>query len=160
MVSVPALWWQLDQMALQPRRNVGSSEDALGQVENELFLLFYRSFDLEAVQHQEDFHGRMADSFVAINERVILDQRRTQCSRLVSQRWLKVDPVKSGTGLCDGRLKEREIAESRTATSSLKHGPMQGEYLAQCEVPHYASRRYSSWFFDSTRSTAAANCLS
>ena len=42
--------------------------------QNDLLLFVYGSIDLKSVQDQKSFHCRMTDTFVAVNERMILNQ--------------------------------------------------------------------------------------
>jgi hypothetical protein len=49
-----------------------------GHCQHNGFGVVHRCGKFNAVEHQSDLHGGMADSFVAIHKGLILDQRETQ----------------------------------------------------------------------------------
>lgn len=61
-------------MLLKPLGELFSRHAAGRQVEHERFLLIERSNDLIAVQDQKHFDRGMADTFVAIEKRVVQDK--------------------------------------------------------------------------------------
>jgi hypothetical protein len=68
-------------------------------IENQLLLLIGCRDDVDAVQHEERCHCRVPNALVAIDERMVLDQRSTEGCRLVKQSRLKVLPVECHSGL-------------------------------------------------------------
>jgi len=58
-----------------------SSVDAAGrQVEHDALLIIHSGVEFGAVQDEERFHGGMAETFVAVDEGVVFDQRGTERS--------------------------------------------------------------------------------
>jgi hypothetical protein len=74
-------------VCFDPLDQLFSGNSSGGQTEELCLLLVYTDCDLRSVQHQEDFHGGMADSLVPVDERVVHDERvREGCSLRVQQR--------------------------------------------------------------------------
>jgi hypothetical protein len=67
--------------------------------EDQLFLLVGRRDNLGAVQEQERRHRVVADALVAVDERVVLDQRGAESGGFVDQGRVKVLAVEGGSRL-------------------------------------------------------------
>ncbi len=80
--------------------------------------------DLRAIEYQECLHGGMSHPFVAIDERVALNQCQTQRRRLLGERGIQVATAERGLGLGHSGLERPEVPDSRRATSCLKKAPM------------------------------------
>ena len=93
----------------------------------------------------------MPDPFVAIDERVALNQRQTQRRGLLSESRIQVTTIERGRGLGNCGLQRPEVPEAGRASGRLKEAPMQLHDLPQRDVAHQARRRYSSSFFCNTR---------
>src|SRR3989442_5458381 len=125
-------------------------EPASGQIEYKALLGVDGGIDLGTVEYQECLHGGMPDTLVAIDERMALSQRETQRRGLLSERpWA-------------GRL--RTPAHRSPGCRARPWSPGGGADAAQRppqrNVAHQARRRYSSWFFCSTRLAAASKSSS
>jgi hypothetical protein len=144
----------------KPIGQVVTSDPAGGEVQHEALLLIYRGIDLAAVEDQEGLHRGVPHAFVAIDERVALDQREAKCGGPLHQRRVQVNAAEGGRGLCYGGLEGAEIAEAGGAAGCLEEDPVQLDDLPQREIPYQARRRYNSSFFRRTRSAAALNSSS
>jgi hypothetical protein len=59
-------------------------------VKNDLLLFVNGSLDFVSVQNQKSFHHRVSDPLVAVNERMIPDQREAESRGLVDERGIEV----------------------------------------------------------------------
>ena len=73
-------------MVTKPVGQARSIDPTGGEIEHETLLVIDGGGDLRAVEDQEGFHGGVADPLVAVNERVVLNQREAQRRGLLSQR--------------------------------------------------------------------------
>ncbi len=64
------------------------------------------------VENQKHFHRQMTDSLVAIEERMVANQREYQGRGFRWQAWIQILPTESHLRLNDRRLKSAEIAHS------------------------------------------------
>ena len=67
------------------------------QVEHQPLLFVDGRVNLAAVQNQECFRRRVAEALIPVDEEVVIHQRETEGSRLVSQQGVKVDASKTGS---------------------------------------------------------------
>jgi hypothetical protein len=88
-------------MASEPVGQLAAIEPASGEIENEAFLGIDGGIDLAAVQYQECLHGGMPDALVAIDERVALNQRKTQRRGLLSESGIQDHDYRSSGGGAD-----------------------------------------------------------
>jgi hypothetical protein len=96
-----------------------------------------------------------ATRFVAIDEGVIERERvRPRCS-LAGRRGVKVDVIEGRAGLRDDGFECGQVAKTCGAAAAVDHGSVQGNDLAERQIPHHAKRRYSSRFFSTTRAATA-----
>jgi len=65
-------------MVSEPVGQPTAVEPASGEVQDEPLLLIGGGIDLRAIEYQECLHGGMSHPFVAIDERVALNQCQTQ----------------------------------------------------------------------------------
>src|SRR3989442_5785661 len=135
-------------------------EPASGQIEYKALLGVDGGIDLGTVEYQECRHGGMPDTLVAIDERMALNQRQTQRRGLLSESGIQVTTTERGLGLGDCGLQRTEVPDAGRAPGRPEEAPMQLNDLPQRNVAHQARRRYSSWFFCSTRLAAASKSSS
>jgi len=74
------------------------------KLEHELLLIIHSGTEFMPVHEQKYLHFRMTNSFVAVNKRMIQDQRETQGRGFCCQIGVEVNPVKALTGLSESRL--------------------------------------------------------
>jgi hypothetical protein len=87
----------------------------------------------------------MADALVAVEERMVVDQRETQRCRLLHQRGIQVDTAERCPGLSDGRLQSAQIPDPRGTPCRLEKSPVQLDDPASARYAS-ARRRYSPRF--------------
>jgi len=139
----------------KPVDQVAAPDPAGREIQDQAFLVIDRGVDLAAVEDEERLHGGVPNTLVAIDKRVALDQRETQCRGFLNQRRIQIDALEGRLGLGDRGLKCAKIADAGGAPGGFEETAMQFDDLAECEIPHQARRRYNSSFFRSTRSAAA-----
>jgi len=147
-------------VAPEPVDQLTTIEPAPGEIEYEALLGIDGGLDLPAVEHQECLHCGMPNALVAIDERVALNQRQTQRRSLVSKSRIQLSTTERGPGLGDCRFQRPEVPNAGCAAGRLEEATMQFNDLPQRDVAHQARRRYSSWFFCSTRLAAASKSSS
>jgi len=147
-------------MLTQPVGQLAVIEPARREVQHDLLLRIRGGIDFAAVEDQESLHGGMPDAFVAIDERVALNQGQTERCGLLSESGMQVTTTKRRLGLGDCRLQRPEVPDARRSACRLQEAPMQLDDLPQRDVARQARRRYSSWFFCRTRLAAASNSSS
>lgn len=91
-------------MRSKPRRDICTAAASTRETHDQFFLLVSRGDEDDAVQVEEHRHRGMADPLVAIDERMVLNQRGTQGRRFVDQGWVKIVTLERGAGLSDGRV--------------------------------------------------------
>ncbi|CAN99144.1 hypothetical protein predicted by Glimmer/Critica [Sorangium cellulosum So ce56] len=114
-----------------------------------------------AVQHQEDFHRRMADTLIAVDEWVALHEREAESCRLGDHGRIELLTSEGCLRLGHSSLDGAEVANACGATARRKNPLVEEEDLRQGQVAHaQASRLYRSAFFTRTTSAAARNSSS
>jgi len=141
-------------MITKPVSQLSPIDLASGEIDHHALLLIDWGVDLGAVEDEEGLHGGVADAFVAIHERVVLNQREAQCRGLLDQGGVQSDITERGLGLSDGRVERAKIADASPTTSCVQEAAVQIDHLAERQIPHQARRRYNSSFLRSTRSAA------
>jgi hypothetical protein len=111
------------------------------KVEHQLLLVIDRRVNLAAVQNQECFGRRMADSLVPVYEGVVVHQRETEGSGVVSERGVKIDASETGSRLGESGLQRTEVTEPGGAASCFDHRAVEIDDLSEREVAHQARRR-------------------
>ena len=84
---------------------------------------------------------RRMHALVAVDERMIRDQRESQRNGLVDDRRVEVYTVKALPRLRDRRLEQSEIADTGAASGAGRDPFMQGQYLTKREGSRHARRR-------------------
>src|SRR6266508_593294 len=97
---------------------------------------------------------------VQADERVVLDQRQAERRALLNEGRVQVSTTEGGLGPGDCGLERAEVPDAGGAARGLEQAPMQLNDLPQRDIPHQARRRYSSWFFCSTRLAATSKSSS
>ena len=93
-------------------------------------------------------------TLVAVDERVVGDQSKSERRGLVHQRGMQVHTIERGFGLRECRFEEPEIADTERAAGDGQQPLVEFDHFTQREVAHQARRRYNSAFFRRTRSAA------
>jgi hypothetical protein len=89
-------------VSAEPHSEIGSLQETGSGGYDHTFLFIHRSLDLTAVEHQERFHGRVADPLVAVQKWMVAEQRKTQSRGLIHQRFVQVGPTKGRPRLSQG----------------------------------------------------------
>src|SRR5438034_81116 len=144
-------------MVPKPIGQVCPVDPAGGEIEHEVLLVIDGCVDLGAVEDEKGLHGGMADALVAVDERVVLDQREAERRGLLDHGRIEIDAIERRLWLCNGGVERTEIADAGRAAASLEDVAVQLDNLPQGEISHQARRRYSSSFFRRTRTAARAN---
>ncbi len=71
-------------MLTQRVGQVAATGPAGGEIEHEPLFFIYRGSDLGTVEDRKGFHGSVRHGFVAIDERVALNQREAERRRLLN----------------------------------------------------------------------------
>ena len=125
-----------DEPLPNPGQQLISAALAAGDAENHAFRLVHRRVELESVQQQHGLEGCVSNSFVAVDESVVLDQRKRQRCGLGRQVRVQIFARKRHPGLRGGRLERPEIPQPRRTTPSADQAIVQHKDLTEREVPH------------------------
>lgn len=128
-------------MLTEPVGQLAAIEPACGEIEHKAFLGIEGGIDLGAVEDQEGFHGGMPHAFVAIDERVILNQRQAQRRALLNEGGIQVNTIEGDLRLRNGGFQPTKVADARCAAGRLEEAPMQLNNLTQRDIPNQARRR-------------------
>jgi hypothetical protein len=85
------------------------------QREHDRFLFIDRGVELEAIEHQKNFHGGVADALVPINEGVTLDERKSKSGGLLAERRVELSAIEGGHGLRECGLNAAEVPDASRA---------------------------------------------
>jgi hypothetical protein len=96
----------------QPVDELGPIDTASGEIQDDVLLIIDAGVHFSAVENEKCLHGGVPHALVAIEERVILDQREAERCRLLNQRGIQIDAVEGSLGLGDRRLKCAEIPDT------------------------------------------------
>lgn len=77
-------------MVTKPVGQVRPVHPASGEIEHETLLVIEGGVDLGAVEDKEGFHGGVPDALVAVDERVVLNQREAHRRGLLDHRWIQI----------------------------------------------------------------------
>ena len=100
-------------MLLNPLGEFSSPGCAGGDAHDHAFCVINFRFQLETIEHKENFHGGVADALVSVHERVISNQREAECGGLFRQGWIQVRVRERGARLCHGRLECAKVSQCR-----------------------------------------------
>jgi hypothetical protein len=67
---------------------------------------------------------------------------------------MQINSTERYTGLCQSRFQRAKIADAGCSARLSNNGGMQVQDFTKRQVPHQASRLYSSLFFSRTRAAA------
>lgn len=96
------------------------------------------------IEHKKRLSSCVADSLVAVYERMILDERESQSGSFRTERRIQILSAKGLAGLTQGGLQSSEVAKPVRATGLRDEESMKLEYLRECEVSDQRSRSYNS----------------
>jgi hypothetical protein len=133
--------WQASQVGRDPRFQFLACQISGSQRENDGLSVIDICNNLKAIENQEDFHCRMANSFIAVNEGMIHDQRETQYCGLGMNVGIKFVTTEAHLRLRDCRFDTAQIKNAFSTSRQLHDATMQVKHLRQCEVAHQLSRR-------------------
>ena len=133
-------------MGIDPLRELLTLHLTGGNGEDSLFLFLNITHQIMPVEAQEGLHRGVTDALVAVNKRVVADERKAQSRRFIRQSRAQVFAVKHHKGLGEGRLSGTLIADAVTAPNGINHHAMQIKKFVKINGAYHASRRYSSAF--------------
>ena len=119
-----------------PSHELIAAAVAARYIENHSFRLVHRRVELESVQQQNRLEGGVANPFVAVDERVVLDQRKRQRGSLGRQVGIQILACERHPRLRSGRLESPEIPKPRRTTPSADQAIVEHNDLTEGEVPH------------------------
>jgi hypothetical protein len=96
----------------QPLGEFVASPLTRGDVKHQGLLLVNTRVDFQAVQDQEDFHRRVPDAFVAVDERMVRHEGKSERCRFVDERGIEVDAVERDLRLGQGGFQQPEVADA------------------------------------------------
>jgi hypothetical protein len=111
-----------------------------GHLEDGPLGVINRGLELAAVQPKKGRHRGMASPLVAINERMILDERKPEGGCLRGKARVEIVASECLAGLCDSRLQGCEIAKEGFLATLFHYQPVEEQNLSQAEVSHYRRR--------------------
>jgi hypothetical protein len=86
-------------MMTKPVRQVRPIDPAGCEIEHEILLVIEGGVNLAAVENEKGLHCRVSNALVAIDERVILNQREAQGCGLLGHRGVQVDSTPPNVAL-------------------------------------------------------------
>lgn len=89
------------------------------KLEHQAFLGFRRRVELVAIEHEKDFHRRMANALIAVDKGVVTDQEKTKGSNLGRQIWVEFLATKAHARLSNGGLQRPGVAQAAGTTPTL-----------------------------------------
>jgi len=92
--------------------------------------------EFEPIQDQEGLDRGVPYPLVAIDEWMVLDQRKADGARLRRQSGIKIDSAACHSGLRNGTLECPQVANRSGAASLATKAAMEFQYLTEGEVPH------------------------
>jgi len=105
---------------------------------------------LEPIENHHDLHCCVANAFIAINERMVLNQREAQTGNLVPKTWVQILAGEALPRLSQSGFEKAQIPETLRTTTLLNQLAVKSQDLSQGQPTHQAKRRYSSLFLAST----------
>ena len=142
-------------MIFNPNKKVIASHLTVSEFEHQPLVPFERPDKLETVKQQEHFHRRMGDALIAVDERVIQCQREAEGRSLPGDGRMQIGAAERGARLGQSRFQRTKVADAGRSAGLNKDRFVQFEDFTERQISHQARRLYSSWFFCSTRVTAA-----
>jgi len=139
----------------EPGGQLASIDSTGGQIQHDALLIVQASIEVQAVQHQKRLHGGRPGALIAVDERMVSDQREIEGGCLFDQRWMEIDAGKRQLGLSDRGFQRRQVPNSPGTPARFEKSPMKLNDLRKRKIAHLARRRYNSSFFFKTRSAAA-----
>jgi hypothetical protein len=130
----------LDDVLFDPPREVITRERSAGNRYDDLFLFVDSGIDFIPVQNEHNFHRRVADAFIAVDEWVVRDQRMRQGRAFAGDRLIEIDAAKSHPWLSDSRVQSIVVANTRAATGLRDYERVQRQNLLYGEEAHQESR--------------------
>ena len=126
---------------LDPASELFSSHVTSGNRKDDSFLFVDMRIQLMSVEQEENFKRGVADALVAIDERVIRDERKAEGHRLLDDRCVKVRSVEALPGLSDRGFEESEIPYADSSAGNGSDTFVENQDFAQREVSGHARRR-------------------
>jgi hypothetical protein len=131
----------LHGMAYKPACQLLFGDGAGGNSQDQPLLLIDSGLDFPPIDDQEHFHRCMADTLIAVNKRVILDQHVRQDCRFFGERGIEFGTIERRTWLHHGRLKCSKRAKSGQATRPRHYSVVKCEDVVDREIACHARRR-------------------
>lgn len=111
-------------MGLNPFRELLSRDLAGREVEHQAFLFVDRCLELESIQDQKRFNRGVAYPLIAVDERVVERQGKTQRRRFGVQRRVQIASIEGGTGLRESRFQGSEFSNAGRTARAFENGPV------------------------------------
>lgn len=128
-------------MKLEPSRERSSVRRSGRDREHHRLLLVGRRRDLEAIQHEKDFHHGMADPLVPVHEGVTLDEREPYGPRLGDHGGIELSSVEGRHRLRERSLNPTQVADACGTPGGRKQVRVKRKNLRKREIADHASRR-------------------
>jgi len=125
-----------DQMTLDPSHQAIATDGPVRHTQNQVFGFIDARVQVVAIEEKERRHSGMADPLVAVNERMIPNQREPQRRGLGRERRIRIHTAGARARLRDRRLEASQISEARGSPSLCNEAAVQLYHLPECEVPH------------------------
>lgn len=113
----------------------------LCHTKNKSFRLIHIYEEFNPIEHQYHFHSRMADSLVAINKRMVLDQCEAQTGNFLKESRIKILTAKRLPRLSKRSFQQAKVSDSCRTTGLLDQLAMKLDDFSQAQPTHQARRR-------------------
>jgi hypothetical protein len=111
-------------------------ESASRHAENYPLGFINRTFKLVVVELQEGFQSCMPDPLLAVDEWMVLDERKGECCRLGVYVRVEILTAEAHPRLSNCGFESPQIPKSGPPTGELEQALMQHQHLAQGEIAH------------------------
>lgn len=138
--QVTELSFGRDDVLLDPLQECVACELSCCQVKHGVFLGIHRSTEFLPVHHQEDFHRSMSDTFIAVDEGVIENEREAERRRFGCKVWVEIHFTETLARLGKGRLKSVDISNSAAATPPFQDGLVKLQDFRKGEISSHDRR--------------------
>lgn len=113
-----------------------SIEGARGDSEDDPLCIVNGGIERVAIQKEEDLHGGVSHTFVAVHKRVVLNQPEAQRGRLLEEGPVEIHAIKGLLRLAHRCLESAKVPKSRRAPALVKQAGVQGEDFGEGEIPY------------------------
>ena len=111
------------------------------QIKHGELLVVHRRTEFLPVHHQKNFHRSMSDTFIAVYEGVIKNEREAERRRFGSKIWVEIHFTETLARLGKGRLKSVDVSNSASATPPFQDGLVKLQDFRKGEISSHDRRR-------------------